>query len=83
MKVLAAQSCPTLGDPMDYSPPGSSVHGISPGESSGVGSHSQNHSSDLLVLKKSFVHLIFLAVYKYVRESGINLATPTPVMKNV
>ena len=23
-----AQSCPTLGDPMDYSLPGSSVHGI-------------------------------------------------------
>ena len=23
-----AQSCLTLGDPMDYSPPGSSVHGI-------------------------------------------------------
>ena len=23
-----AQSCPTLGDPMDCSPPGSSVHGI-------------------------------------------------------
>ena len=23
-----AQSCPTLSDPMDYSPPGSSVHGI-------------------------------------------------------
>ena len=23
-----AQSCPTLLDPMDYSPPGSSVHGI-------------------------------------------------------
>ena len=22
------QSCPTLRDPMDYSPPGSSVHGI-------------------------------------------------------
>ena len=22
------QSCPTLGDPMDHSPPGSSVHGI-------------------------------------------------------
>ena len=29
MKVLVAQSCPTLCDPMDYSPPGSSVHGIS------------------------------------------------------
>ena len=28
VKVLVAQSCPTLCDPMDYSPPGSSVHGI-------------------------------------------------------
>ena len=27
--VLVAQSCPTLYDPMDCSPPGSSVHGIS------------------------------------------------------
>ena len=26
--MLIAQSCPTLCDPMDYSPPGSSVHGI-------------------------------------------------------
>ena len=23
-----AQSCPTLSDPIDYSPPGSSIHGI-------------------------------------------------------
>ena len=29
VKVLVAQSCPTLCNPMDYSPPGSSVHGIS------------------------------------------------------
>ena len=29
VKVLVTQSCPTLCDPMDYSPPGSSVHGIS------------------------------------------------------
>ena len=28
LKVLVAQSCPTLCNPMDYSPPGSSVHGI-------------------------------------------------------
>ena len=28
MKVKVAQSCPTLCDPMDCSPPGSSVHGI-------------------------------------------------------
>ena len=27
-KVLVAQSCPTLCDPMDHSLPGSSVHGI-------------------------------------------------------
>ena len=26
--VLVAQTCPTLCDPMDCSPPGSSVHGI-------------------------------------------------------
>ena len=28
MKVLVPQLCPPLGDPMDCSPPGSSVHGI-------------------------------------------------------
>ena len=28
VKVLVAQLCLTLCDPMDYSPPGSSVHGI-------------------------------------------------------
>ena len=28
--VLVAQSCPTLCDPMDSNPPGSSVHGILP-----------------------------------------------------
>ena len=27
-KMLVAQSCPTLCNPMDYNPPGSSVHGI-------------------------------------------------------
>ena len=26
--VLVSKLCPTLCDPMDYSPPGSSVHGI-------------------------------------------------------
>ena len=26
--VLGVQSCPTLHDPVDYSPPDSSVHGI-------------------------------------------------------
>ena len=27
-EIEVAQSCPTLSDPMDYGPPGSSVHGI-------------------------------------------------------
>ena len=36
---LVAQSCPTLCDPMACSPPGSSVHGDSPGMSTGVGCH--------------------------------------------
>ena len=34
-----AQSCPTLCDPMDCSPPGSSVHGNSPDKNTGVGCH--------------------------------------------
>ena len=33
------QSCPTLCDPMDCSPPGSAVHGDSPGKNTGVGWH--------------------------------------------
>ena len=36
---LVAQSCPTLGNPKDCSPPGSSVHGDSPGKNAGVGCH--------------------------------------------
>ena len=34
-----AQSCPTLCDPKDCSPPDSSVHGDSPGKNTGVGCH--------------------------------------------
>ena len=33
---LVAQSCLILGDPMNCSPPGSSVHGHSPGKNTGV-----------------------------------------------
>ena len=33
------QLCPTLFDPMDCSPPGSSIHGNSPGKNTGVGCH--------------------------------------------
>ena len=40
VKVLVTQSCLTLGDPMDYSPPDSSGPWNSPGNNTGVGSHS-------------------------------------------
>ena len=36
---LTAQSCSTLCDPMVCSPPGSSVHGDSPGKNTRVGCH--------------------------------------------
>ena len=36
---LVAQSCPTLCDPMDCSPPCSSVHRDSPGKNTAVGCH--------------------------------------------
>ena len=36
---LVAQLCLTLCDPTDCSPPGSSVHGDSPGKKTGVGCH--------------------------------------------
>ena len=36
---LVTQMCLTLCNPMDCSPPGSSVHGDSPGKNTGVGCH--------------------------------------------
>ena len=36
---LVAESCLTLCDPMDRSPPGSSVHGASLGKDTGLGGH--------------------------------------------
>ena len=36
---LVSQSCPTLCDPMDCRPPGSSVPGDFPGKNTGVGCH--------------------------------------------
>ena len=36
---LVTQSCPTLRIPIGYSPPGSLVHGNSPGKNTGVGCH--------------------------------------------
>ena len=40
---LVTQSCPTLCDPMDCSPPVSSVHWDSPGKNTGVCCHALLH----------------------------------------
>ena len=39
LPCLVTQSCTTLFDSMDCSPPGSSVHGDSPGKTTGMGFH--------------------------------------------
>ncbi|CAI9170902.1 unnamed protein product [Rangifer tarandus platyrhynchus] len=39
VQCLVAQLCPTLCNPRDCSPRGSSVHGDSPGKNTGVGFH--------------------------------------------
>ena len=44
MVCLVAQSCPTLCNPMDYSLPGSSVHGDSPGKNPGVGCYAASRN---------------------------------------
>ena len=38
-ECMCTQSRPALCESMDYSPPGSSVHGIYPGKNTGVGCH--------------------------------------------
>ena len=42
---LVAQLCLTLCDPMDCNPPGSSIHGDSPGKNTGVGCHAFLHGN--------------------------------------
>ena len=65
MKLL---SCVQLHDPMDYSPPGSSAHGDSPGKNTGVGCHgchallqgiflTQGSNSGLLYFRQILYHL--------------------------
>ena len=39
IQCWVTQSCPTLSNPTDYTPPGSSAHGDSPGKNTGVGCH--------------------------------------------
>ena len=62
---LVAQSCPTLCNPMDCSPPDLSVHGDSPGSNTGVGClcYSLSSSHSPLPLPVSTVHCLCLCLY--------------------
>ena len=67
MKVmsLVTELCLTFCDPMDCSPPGSSVHGDSPGKNTGVGCHdllqgifpTQGSNPGLLYYRQILYHL--------------------------
>ena len=52
---LVAQLCPSLCDPVDCSPSGSSVHGDSPGKNSGVGCHAFLQIMRYIVCKYIFL----------------------------
>ena len=62
---LVTQLCLTLCDPIDHSPPGSSVHGDSRGKNTGVGCHAllqgifppQGSNSGLLHCSRILYHL--------------------------
>ena len=64
---LVTQSCPTLCNPMDCSPPGSSVHGDSPGKRTGVDGHAllqgifptQGLNPGLLHCRQTLYHLSY------------------------
>ena len=59
-----AQFCLTLWDPMDGSPPGSSVHGDSPGENTGVGCHAL--LQEILLIHGSNLRLLCLLLWQAV-----------------
>ena len=65
---LVAQSLSTVCNPMDYTPPGSSIHGDSPDKNTGVGCHAllqgifptQGSNPGLLHCRWILYHLIHL-----------------------
>ena len=57
MRAKSLQSCPTLCNPVDCSPPGSSVW-ASPGKNTGVGCHA--HLQGIFLIQGSNPHLLWL-----------------------
>ena len=62
---LVAQLCLTLCDPMDCSPPGSTVHGILQCKTTGLGHHfpTQGLKLGLLYCRQILYHLSLLNIY--------------------
>ena len=81
---LVAQSCPNFCNPMDCSPPGSSVHGDSPGKNTGVGCHAhlqgifptQGSNPGLPHCKSILYHLSHQGSPFYILFSTNQLKTP-------
>ena len=58
------QSCLTLCDPLDFSPPDSSVHGDSPGKNTGMGGHVLLQG--IFPTQELNRHLLCLLLYKQI-----------------
>ena len=65
------QLCLTLSNPMDHSPPGSSVHGIFPGKNTRVGCHFLLHG--IFPTQGSNEHLLCLLHWQ---EGSLPLVPP-------
>ena len=80
---LVTQPCPTLCNPMDCSPPGSSVHGDSPGKNTRVGCHALLHS--IFPTQESNPHLPHCKqiLYHLISQGNPQESSPTPRLECV
>ena len=62
VRAKSFQSCPALCDPVDYSPPGSSVLGDSPGKNTVVGCHALLQG--IFLTQGSNMHLLCLLCWQ-------------------
>ena len=90
MRAMSLQSCLTLWDPMDYSPPGSSVHGDSPDKNTGEGCHAfapgtcfmdDNFSTDweegedgLRMIQAHYIYCVLYFHYYYISSTSSHQA---------
>ena len=70
---LVTQSCPTLRNPVNCSPSGSSVHGDSPGRNTGVGSLSlfQGALNNITTIKNNECNSNNIKAYVYTFITGL------------